>query len=202
MVHHELFDCIFSSGALTELLNDQSSSSEWIKNVDEVLQANKYKKGQLLLSLGQTPDQIYFLLKGSVRAYYYDEEGKQCTFYLWDEYSIVTDIVNYVEKVPSDLYIEVCEESSMLAIPRPSLDKIINKFPESVLFMNGILLHYTRHHRERDKESQSMTANERLTKLVKIKKKIASKFKSEIIASYLGMSRGYLYDIAKGNRKH
>jgi CRP-like cAMP-binding protein len=195
MVHHELFDYVFSSNTLSQLLNEQASSSEWIKNVDDVLQDTKFRKGQLLLTMGQTPDQIFFLQRGSVRAYYYDDEGKQCTFYLWDEFSIVTDIVSYIEKVPSDLYIEVCEDATMLAIPRPSLDEIISKFPQSLLFLNGILLHYTRHHKERDKEAQTMTANERLNKLISLKKKIVSKFKSEFIASYLGMSRSYLYDI-------
>ncbi|SDZ89132.1 Crp/Fnr family transcriptional regulator [Pedobacter hartonius] len=195
MIHHELFNFVFSSDTLSQLLNEQAGSGEWIKYLDDVILDIKFRKDQLLLTLGQVPDQIFFLLRGSVRAYYYNEEGKQCTFYLWDEFSIVTDIVNYMEKVPSDLYIEVCEDADMLAIPRRSLDRIINQFPESLLFLNSILLQYTRHHRERDKEAQSMTANQRLNKLVKIKKKIVSKFKSEVIASYLGMSRGYLYDI-------
>ncbi|SEA65250.1 Crp/Fnr family transcriptional regulator [Pedobacter hartonius] len=201
MVHHELFDFVFSSAALTELLNDHASSSEWIKNVDEILQDTKYTKGQLLLTKGQTPDKIFFLLRGAVRAYYFDDEDKQCTFYLWDEFSIVTDIVNYIEKIPSDLYIEVCEDSSMLTIPKSSLDKIISRYPESLLFLNSILLHYTRHHRERDIETQTMTANQRLNKFVKIKNKIEQKFNRESIATYLGMSRSYLNDLKGGRRR-
>lgn len=195
MIHNELFNYVFSSGAMSELLNAQCNAKIWIDSIDSVLQNTRYTKGQLLLNMGQMPDHIFFLEKGAVRAYYYDEEGKQCTFYLWDEFSIITDIVNYIEKTPSDLYIEVCENANMLLITRIALDKIINEFPESVLFLNSILLHYTRHHRERDKESQVMTANERLIKLVKIDKKIEQKFSRQWIASYLGMSRSWLYDL-------
>lgn len=202
MVHSEFFNYVFSSGALSGLLRAQTTSPEWLEYLDSLLQDTKYTKGQHLLNVGQTPDHIYFLVQGSVRAYYFDNKGnKQYTFYLWDEYSVVTDISNYVANAPSDLYIEVCEDAQMLALLRSSLDLVLYKYPESVLFLAGILHQYTQHHRERDMECQTMKADERLAKLLTKKRKLEQKFSRQWIASYLGMSRGWLYDI-KGKDGH
>lgn len=195
MVHYELFEFLFSSEQLTEMFKSKSGSLEWIDIINSVIQHTHYTKGQVLLSHGQVPDQIFFLLKGSARAYYFDEKGREMTFYLWKENEFVTDIVNYFDKQPSDLCIEICEDASVLILNRIALERVIRDFPESSLFLNGIHLYYTRHHRARDIQYQTLTANKRLERLVKSDTKVELRFTRKWIASFLGMSRSWLYDI-------
>lgn len=108
---------------------------------------------------------------------------------------MVTDITNFFDKVPSDLCIEISEDTQMLRLHRSALDQIIKEYPEATLFLTAILYHYCKHHRSRDMDQQSLTANEKLGKIFTLRKKLYLKFSRKWIASYLGMSRQWLYDI-------
>lgn len=195
MVHDDFLKS--TSGETSKDLFEGAVSSQWFKDLDLKLKETKYKKGQLLLSVGQTSDSIVFIQVGSIRAYYYDSNNKQQTFYLWDQYSIVTDILNQLDEVPTDLYFEVSEDTTTLMIDKFPFEKILSDSPNSMQFLFKLVLQYARHHREREKQFLTSTSEERFGNLVRKRKNLEQIFQWGFIASYLGISRSRLYGLMK-----
>lgn len=186
-----------SQGETMKSLFENAIESDWFNQFDLNLQDNQYSKGQLLLSIGQTSTNLLYIKQGSIRAYYYDKDNKEQTFYVWDEQSLVTDIINQVDNLPSDLYFEICEDTTVSTIANFPIAAILNESSQSMQFLFNVVMSYARHHRERDKQFQSYSADERLTTLLKERKNIDQKFTWRFLASYIGISRSWLYNMSK-----
>jgi CRP-like cAMP-binding protein len=201
MVHEELFSFLFKAGTPAGEIYQQQSSCEWIKLIDQAFRVIKYSRGHIILHIGQTPEHIYFMQQGAVSGHYYDPDGRQYALYLWSGLSVITDIAAYMDKRPSELQIEICDKTEIIAIHRSALDKIIKQHPEAYLFLNVILDHFLNYHRERDMDSQSLYATVRLQKLLEADSKLSLKFSSKSIGSLIGISAARIYDLIKINRK-
>lgn len=175
---------------------------EWMRLIDAQLVSIQYRKGQLLLIAGDVPDQLFFLQQGALRAYKYGKDGRGYTFYLWAERAIVTDVVNFMDERPSDLYIEVSKGATLLSISRTALGKILAAHPEAILFFYMILLNYTRYHRERDMDQLLFDPGYRLEKLKLSRSGLLRIFRKDHIASFLGISRSWLFGMKSKKPDH
>lgn len=201
MINNELFDFLFSKDILAEYLTVQAGSSEWMNQLDLSITPVKYKKGHFLLNVGEIVDRIFFLVKGSVKGYYYDKEGKMRILYLSNPLSIITDITAYMSKSPSKLYLEVVEDTFLLALNRQNLNQTIHSFPESAIFLSSILLYYTFHHAAMNEALIELSPADRYLKVLETHPNIEQKFSQQDIASYLGISRQTLATIKKTIRR-
>ena len=124
-----------------KLLFNRAVDSDWFKQLD--IKDNHFKKGQILFAIGQKAESILFVKKGSIRAYYYDQNNKEQTFYVWDDYSIVTDIVHFIENIPTDLFFEICDDTTIFQVPKFSIENVIGDGSEQMKFLFDLLLFYT-----------------------------------------------------------
>lgn len=197
MIEEDFFSFIFTSGVLANLMHEQPSCRNWIDLISRELKDMKFPKGHILLNIGQTPEYIYFLQQGAASAYYLDRNGDPLTLYLWNAHSLVTDMAAYIDKRPSHLRIDICVDAQLLAIHRSALEKIFREQPAALQFQVALINHFFRYHLERDIDSQSLFAEERLSKLMVAHRKLGTQFSIKSIGSLLGISSSHMYDLMK-----
>lgn len=199
MASHKLFEVLFPGDELTKYLTRQPSHLQWMDLLESKLKPIVTRRGQMLSVVGKVPDTIYFLTKGAIKGYR-DQPGKQQVIYLWDELSVVVDIINYIQETPSDLYIEVTQDTSLVMLEREAITSVISEFPESIIFLNSILFQDTRYHKERYIDFLTLNGFEKFQKLLSTRKMIDMIFSKNDLASFLGLSRSSFSAFYRRNR--
>ncbi|NMH67897.1 Crp/Fnr family transcriptional regulator [Bacillus sp. RO3] len=74
-----------------------------------------YKKGTILLHQGEVPDRCFFVLKGCIRQYAFDQDGNENTFHFFTEEQSVT-IFNMHECDKASKYSLSCLEDCILVV--------------------------------------------------------------------------------------
>jgi CRP-like cAMP-binding protein len=189
MVNQGLYDVLFNFKNLPDELKDGKRREELMNFVDLHLTRSSHKKNQLLLTPGHVADQIYFLERGAARGYFHDEDGIEHTLYFWDEKCLVIDSVSFFSDQPSELYIEVMQDSILLSLSRKRLNEILEVFPYLHMVIDLILLNDFKHCRKRIMDFISLNPVGRYTQLLKSIPRVDLKFHQQEIASYLGTSR-------------
>lgn len=189
MVNHGLYDVLFNVKNLPDELRDVKNRQKLMQFVDSQLTTSSHKKNQLLLTPGHVADQIYFIECGAARGYFHDEDGKEHTLYFWDEKCIVIDSVSFLSDQPSDLYIEVMQDSVLLSLSKKRLHEILRVFPYLHMVIDLILLNDFKQCRKRIMDFISLNPVGRYVQLVKSIPRVDLKFHQQEIASYLGTSR-------------
>lgn len=86
---------------------------------------NRYKKKQIVYTEGNHPNKLFYVLKGKIKAYKCNEEGKEL---VTDLYS-TGDFLGYVALLEEDVYkdtAEALEESELALIPREDFDELLH----------------------------------------------------------------------------
>lgn len=90
---------------------------------------NYYKKKQIVYSEGNHPNRLYYVLKGKVKAYKRNEEGKELVTDLFSP----DDFLGYIALVEGGVYkdtAEALEETELAIIPREDFEELINNNKE------------------------------------------------------------------------
>ncbi len=90
---------------------------------------NKYKKKQVIYSEGNHPNRLYYIIKGKVKAYKTNEDGKELVTDLF----CTGDFLGYVALLEGSAYkdtTEALEETELAIIPGEDFDELISKNAE------------------------------------------------------------------------
>lgn len=90
---------------------------------------NKYKKKQMIYSEGNHPNRLYYILKGKVKVYKANEDGKELVTELFN----AGDFLGYISLLEGAAYkdsAKALEETELAVIPGEDFDELINKSPE------------------------------------------------------------------------
>ena len=74
------------------------------------------KKNELLLSQGRVADKLFFIVKGCLKLYYYNEDRSISTRFMAFENTFLTSIVSFISREPAPEYIQAVEPSELLVI--------------------------------------------------------------------------------------
>ncbi|MDX8360952.1 Crp/Fnr family transcriptional regulator [Cytobacillus sp. IB215316] len=89
----------------------------------------EYKKGTILLDQGEVPEKCYFVVKGCVRQFAVDEEGRETTYNFFTEEQAVT-IFNQHSSDKTSKYSLICVEDCVLVVGDLSIeDQMYDKHP-------------------------------------------------------------------------
>jgi CRP-like cAMP-binding protein/FixJ family two-component response regulator len=110
---------------LQQLL-DMTSGKNILENFTEDRNINKYKKKQTIYSEGNHPNRLYYVIKGKVKAYRTNEDGKE----LVTELFMPGDFMGYVALLEETVYKDTTvalEETELAIIPTEDFAELINK---------------------------------------------------------------------------
>jgi CRP/FNR family transcriptional regulator, cyclic AMP receptor protein len=100
-------------------------SGNMLKAFTEGRNINKYKKKQVVYSEGNHPNRLYYVLKGKIKVYRGNEEGKE----LVTELCSAGDFLGYVPLIEGTVYhdtAQALEESELAVISKEDFDELLN----------------------------------------------------------------------------
>ncbi|MCP4121817.1 MAG: Crp/Fnr family transcriptional regulator [Bacteroidetes bacterium] len=106
-----------------------SLKEEDISDVLKISRPETYQKGELLIRAGETKKEIWFVLKGLVRAYYVKENGQEMTPFFWSENEITAPWEAIYMNQPSQLNFEAVEPTLIVAGDFVAFRTLVNTNP-------------------------------------------------------------------------
>lgn len=106
-------------------LVEKSSVKTTLHNFTGDRNINKFKKKQLIYSEGNHPNRLYYVLKGKIKAYKTNEDGKELVTELYSPGDFLGHIALLGETVYKDTA-EALEETELAIIPREDFDELLN----------------------------------------------------------------------------
>lgn len=108
-----------------QLLLKESLGRDILKSLTEDRNINKYKKKQNIYTEGNHPNRLYYVLKGKVKAFKCNEEGKELVTDLYAG----GDFLGYVALLEGGVYkesAEALEETELALIPKEDFDELVH----------------------------------------------------------------------------
>ena len=106
-----------------------SGGKDAIKSLTQDRNTNLYKKKQVIYNEGNHPSRLYYVLKGKVKTYRTNEDGKELVLDLYAE----GDFLGHTALLQGTTYretAEAIEESEVAVIPKEEFDTLINNNKE------------------------------------------------------------------------
>jgi CRP/FNR family transcriptional regulator, cyclic AMP receptor protein len=100
-----------------------------LQSLAEDRNTNKYKKKQIIYSEGNHPGRLYYVLKGKVKAYKTNEEGKELVTELFSPGDFLGHIALLEGTVFRDTA-EAMEETELAVIPKEDFEELVNNSKE------------------------------------------------------------------------
>ncbi len=141
----------------------------------------------LLLREGDVAHTIYYIEKGCLRLFFYDE-GKEITFQFFFEGSVVASFESMYESVPSLFSLETIEPSVIRAIPQTDFFELVNSSPEVRLAYERKLVERFHTYQKLFLSRIKNTPRQRYEELLKEYPHIIQRVPQHYIASYLGIT--------------
>jgi CRP/FNR family transcriptional regulator, anaerobic regulatory protein len=146
-------------------------------------------KNTLLHRADDVCDKVYFIEKGLVRWFYYNEDGKDVTDSFALENSFVTAFDSFFQRQPSRYFIETLENSVVYSMTFAEVKTELEKFPETQQLTNLILVQILEQILDKNAALQFKTAGDRYRYLTEKHLPILQRVPLGIIASYLGITQ-------------
>lgn len=121
-----------------QYLMETSIGRDPMKLLTEDRNINTYRKKQIIYSEGNHPNRLYYVLKGKVKTYKSNDNGKE----LVTELFLPGDFLGYVAMLENTVYKDsaaAMEETELAVIPREDFDQLINNNKEVAQKFIGLL---------------------------------------------------------------
>ena len=148
----------------------------------------KAKKKEILISEGKICDHLFFIKKGFLRGFHY-QNGKEITAWFGFENDFATSSYSFVSQKVGYETVEVIEDSILYVITHEDLDSIYEKHPEFNYVGRLLTEKYYIDLMERVLCLQFQSGKESYEQLVATHPHILKRASLGHIASYLGISQ-------------
>jgi CRP-like cAMP-binding protein len=156
------------------------------------------KKGQLILKRGQIAYQYFYIRSGALR-FFFGEFDEQLTAWVVFQDEFFTEISSLNPQKPTRFNIEAIEDTELIYIDKPEMDKLYKQFPAWQEF--GRITWEAMAVRMIDQiiSFQTLSAEERYLEFM-AKSELIKRVPVKQIASYLGITPNALSRIRKNIR--
>ncbi|REC45463.1 Crp/Fnr family transcriptional regulator [Chryseobacterium pennipullorum] len=161
------------------------------------LEIIQLKKKDYLLRSGEVSRSMRFIAKGSLYAYHIDEKGKENTTQLGIENWWVNDLYSYLSEMPSSMFIQANEDTTILQISKTNLEVLYREVPAISEFWRLKIQSAYVTLQERTFEHSRVDAYTKYRNFVSTYRNIEQRFPQYMIASYLGITVEYLSYLRK-----
>ena len=155
--------------------------------LESILVPLKFGKNEMVLREGETCNNIYWVVKGLVRQFYY-KNGKELTEYMATENSIVMCIESLFLEQPTHLQIKTIEPTVLISIPKVELEAVAMKSVNIQILYRKILEESLILSQVHADMLRFESAQDRYQKLIKRQPQLVLRAPLVYIASYLQMT--------------
>ena len=155
--------------------------------LEEILVPMKFAKGARILDEGQVCRNIYWIVKGLVRQFYF-KNNKELTEYMATENTICMSIESLFHETPSRQIIQAIEPTVLFAIPMHELEAAAIKSVNIQMLFRKILEESLIISQQHADMLRFESAQDRYQKLVKTSPQLVLRAPLVYIASYLQMT--------------
>lgn len=178
----------------------KTASEENLLKIAEKGRMKTFKKGELILGIGERMTKVYFILKGLARSYYIDNDGSDITKAFLCEYSFCI-VESFFTNEPSCQSFEAIENMIVLEYNADELKSMIFATPELKELYIKMLEETIVYKMRRESSFQLESATERYLNFKKLLPNIEDRVKQSYIASYLGITPVSLSRIRRALRE-
>lgn len=155
--------------------------------LESILVPMKFAKNEKILKEGEVCENIYWIVKGLVRQFYY-KNGKELTEYMATENNIVMCIESLFKEQPTHLQIVALEPTLLYAMPKHVLEQVAMKSVNIQILYRKILEESLILSQVHADMLRFESAQDRYQKLVKRQPQLVLRAPLVYIASYLQMT--------------
>lgn len=156
-----------------------------------------FRKKDLIQQEGRVCRDIYFMLKGLARGFYY-EDGKDITNSFSSENQVIAAMNSLYAKEPANYNVELLEDSDLLRINYDELKLLYERFPEVGFIERLLTAECYFGESKRNRAFQADTAKKRYSDFMKNYPGLSNRVNLGHIASYIGVSQVQLSRIRAG----
>jgi CRP-like cAMP-binding protein len=163
-----------------------------IDNLDNVLSHFKplqVDKNTFLVQEGQVCQQVYFIAKGCLQVFVYDNEMNETTRDIVIEGTWCSELLSFGSGNPAAENIRTVEPCELLAIDRQGFQKMMGTVPQFDKVYKQILETSYANSVYRINTFVALSALDRIKWLMDFRPKLMTRVSSKLIASYLGINK-------------
>lgn len=163
-----------------------------IENLDTVL--NHFKpleigRNQFLVEQGQVCKQVYFIAKGCLQVFIYDNDMNETTRDIVTEGTWCSELLSFGSGQPATENIRTVEPCQLLAIDKHGFQTMIQTVPQFDKVYKQILEASYANTVYRINTFVALSALDRIKWLMEKRPKLMTRVSSKLIASYLGINK-------------
>jgi CRP-like cAMP-binding protein len=162
-----------------------------------LLQTKNLKRKEFLLKQGEICKTENFINKGCLRVYTIDENGFEHIVVFGIEGWWVSDLFSLFTNAPSIYYIDALEDTELLQISKPNLDKLYERVPKFERFFRVILQNAYIAQQQRINQNLSLQAEQRYLNFIDKYPAFEKRIPQKQIAAYLGITPVFLSMLRK-----
>jgi CRP-like cAMP-binding protein len=157
-----------------------------------LMEPRTFARKELLLSQGEICRAETFILKGCVRMFSTDANGVEHTQLFGTEDWWVGDLYSFLTGTPSIYTIAALEETHVLQITPPDLEKLYTQVPKAERFFRIIIQNAFIAQQQRIDQNLALTGEERYLRFTEKFPQLEQRVPQKQIASYLGITPEFL----------
>lgn len=169
---------------------------ELVDDFQNIMSFEKYPKNAILHEAGKICNDMYIIISGIARVFYY-KEGKDITSHFASEQESITAIDSFIQRKKSKYTIEALEDLEVMKISQEDLENLFETNPKferfGRLFLQQIYIDLV----ERIDDLQLKSAQERYETLLEKKPYLFQRVAAKHIASFLSITPETLSRIKK-----
>ena len=163
-----------------------------VENLDTVLQRFKplqINRNEFLVQEGEVCKYVYFIVKGCLQVFVYDNEMNETTRDIVTEGTWCSELISFGSGKPATENIRTVESCELLAIDRNDFQTMMETIPQFDKVYKQILETSYANSVYRINTFVALTALDRIKWLMEFRPKLMTRVSSKLIASYLGINK-------------
>ncbi len=154
-------------------------------------------KNNIIEEENKVPKYLYFITKGFMRLFYYDDNGDEVTTFIASPNRFITSFLSFIHEKKSNENLECITDCEFYKIERSKLLELIDKNENFKKFSLVIFEQAIATTQIRANDFATLTADLRYKKLIEQQPEIIQNVPVQYIASYLGIKPQSLSRIRK-----
>jgi CRP/FNR family transcriptional regulator, anaerobic regulatory protein len=165
--------------------------------LEKYVTCTSVKKNEFLLKEGQVCRSMYFVEKGCLRMFFINKKSsEQITQFALENWWL-SDYFSFLDKIPTDYYIQAVEKSEILVIDSFTYEALLEEIPQLEKYFRIIMQKAVAAAQHKAKLQYQMSKEEFYQHFVTTFPEFNQRVPQYMIASYLGLTPEYVSELRK-----